>query len=294
MRLARRLLDRSKETRTPPWRLAMRIALSAARRRLPGIRSVPVSIDELGTRIYADLETPFGRSLYRYGFPEAEAHLLRLILRPGDVFVDGGAHIGIFTLLAAARVGETGRVVACEPVPENMALLEANVALNGFSWVDTHMVALGAQTGHAELFSFGGGSALGSYAPATLSGSQRLAVEVKSLDEIVAGLGRRVRLVKLDVEGAELLAMRGASLLLETKADFLLELEPQHLARQNATVADLEHLFHEAGYRAFGLQVDRSRLVLVPMVSWQRPVGNPNIFVTARQEPVPTAAGLSH
>ncbi|MGI8407673.1 MAG: FkbM family methyltransferase, partial [Actinomycetota bacterium] len=213
-----------------------------------------VPIDDRGTRILADLTRPFGRSLYRYGFPEPEAQLLRELLRPGDVFVDGGAHIGVFTLLAAALVGETGRVVACEPVPENMELLEANVALNRFACVETHMVALGEQSGHGALFSFGEGSALGSFAPASLEGSIRMPVEVKTLDEVTVGFVARVRLVKLDIEGAELLALRGAPAVLRAKPDFLLELEPEHLARQNATIGELQTLFSAVGYRGFEIR----------------------------------------
>jgi FkbM family methyltransferase len=259
--------------------------VSLARRRVPGLRSAAVAIDDRGTRIHADLTTPFGLSLYRYGFPEPEVQLLRRLLRPGDVFVDGGAHVGVFTLLAAALVGETGRVVACEPVPENVRLLRANIALNRYHWVDTHMVALGAEAGRAELFSFGSGSALGSFAPAVPDGSRRLTVAVRTLDELAAPFAPNVRLVKLDVEGAELLAVRGASALLESKADFLLELEPEHLARQHARVEDIERLFSEAGYRGFEIRDDRPGMTLTPMKGWRRPLGNPNIFVSARPEP---------
>lgn len=294
MSLPRRLIERAAGAQIPPWRLAGRVAGSSARRRVPGMRSVAVPIDDRGTRILADLTRPFGLSLYRYGFPEPEADLLRKLLRPGDVFVDGGAHIGVFTLLAAALVGETGRVVSCEPVPENMRLLEANIALNGFGWVDTHQVALGEQAGQADLFSFGAGSALSSYAPATHAGSHRLAVEVRTLDDVAGSFGARVRLVKLDVEGAEVLAMRGASSLLQAKPDFLLEVEPEHLARQSSSVAELEQLFAEAGYRGFEIRRSGPVVVLVPMESWRRPPGNPNVLASVRSEPLSTgSAGVN-
>ncbi|MGH9279488.1 MAG: FkbM family methyltransferase, partial [Acidimicrobiales bacterium] len=266
----------------PVWRVAGRCAVSLVRRRVPGLRSVPVTIDAAGTRIVADLSGPFGLSLYRYGFTQPEAALVQHLLRPGDVFVDGGAHIGVFTLLAAAAVGPTGRVIACEPVPENMALLEANVALNGFGWVETHRVALGERRGQAEFFSFEPGSALGSYAPATSEGRHRLTVDVVPLDEVVGSPTSGVRLVKLDIEGAELLALRGAPALLAAKPDFLLELEPEHLARQNATVGELRDLFTTAGYEAFEIRGNAARVSLVPMTAWRRPPGSPNVLVSAR------------
>ncbi|HEX8770336.1 MAG TPA: FkbM family methyltransferase [Acidimicrobiales bacterium] len=281
------MIERSGATGIAPWRLAGRVAMSEARGKVPGLRSAAVTIDDRGTRMWADLSRPFGRSLYRYGFPEPEARLLPALLRPGDVFVDGGAHLGVFTLLAAALVGDSGRVVACEPVPENYQLLQANVALNGFRCVDSHMVALSDRPGRTELFSFGPGSALGSFAPATLAGSRRLEVEVRTLDEVVGSLVERVRLVKLDIEGAELLALKGAAALLRARPDFLLELEPAHLGRQGATVDDLESLFAGTGYRGFNIDEDGSGIVLNPMESWRRPVGNPNILVSARSAPLP-------
>lgn len=289
----RRLGERAQEVQKPAWRLAVRCVVSLVRRLVPRLRLVPVTLDDAGTRIVADLTRPFGLSLYRYGFAEPEAVLVQRLLGPGDVFVDGGAHVGVFTVLAAAAVGPTGRVIACEPVPENMALLEANIALNRFGWVETHQVALGERRGRADFFSFGSGSALGSYAPATRSGSRRLAVEVVPLDELVGTARSRVRLVKLDIEGAELLALRGAPALLAAKPDFLLELEPEHLARQNATVDELRDLFTAAGYRGFEIRRIGSGVSLAPMAAWDRPAGNPNVLVSARTGPLLGARGTA-
>ena len=55
------------------------------------------------------------------------------MLQRGDVFVDVGANIGYFSVLAACLVGEGGQVFAFEPDPDNFRLLRDNVALNGFS-----------------------------------------------------------------------------------------------------------------------------------------------------------------
>ena len=61
-----------------------------------------------------------------------ETELIRRSLAPGARFLDAGANLGYFSVLAAARVGERGRVYAFEPEPRNFALLEANLALNGY------------------------------------------------------------------------------------------------------------------------------------------------------------------
>jgi predicted methyltransferase len=58
--------------------------------------------------------------------PEVTAVFGR-VLRPGDVVIDVGANVGWFTLLAASLVGPGGKVVACEPGPDNLAKLQANI-----------------------------------------------------------------------------------------------------------------------------------------------------------------------
>ena len=86
------------------------------RRRLPGLARVAVPYDSGRSRIIADLRTALGLGLYRYGGVTApELALLRDRLGPGDTFVDGGANVGLFTLVAAARVGPAGRVISFEP-----------------------------------------------------------------------------------------------------------------------------------------------------------------------------------
>ena len=67
----------------------------------------------LRIRLYGDSE--LCRLIYCRNFEVAEREFVNRFLRPGDVFVDVGANIGLFTLIAASRVGPTGRVIAFEP-----------------------------------------------------------------------------------------------------------------------------------------------------------------------------------
>lgn len=100
--------------------------------------------------MHADLRTPLGLRLYRYGFCAVEARVCEALLQPGDVLVDGGANIGLFALRGATVVGSTGRVVACEPGPGTMDLLTANAQANGFAMIDLHQVALSDSVGTAS------------------------------------------------------------------------------------------------------------------------------------------------
>jgi FkbM family methyltransferase len=124
-------------------------------------------------------------------------------LGPGGTFVDVGAHVGQFALVAAARVGPSGRVIALEPHPESFAALEENLALNAARNVIALRCAADVARGTVRL----------AFPPAGNRGAARLAapdepgidVEAAPLAQILAGHGiERVDAMKVDVEGAEL------------------------------------------------------------------------------------------
>jgi FkbM family methyltransferase len=262
---------------------------SLARRRVPALREAVVSLPAHGFRIVADLGTPFGLRMYRYGLCDVDVALAQRLLSPGDVFVDGGAHVGTFSLAAAVAVGSGGRVIACEPDPVTAGLLRANVALNRFSWVDVHEVALSDHAGAALFRPVGTASGLSSLvprpgAPSTDAAGADVEVATATLDDLVGVHHGRVRLLKLDVEGAEVQALRGATRLLTgDRPDLILEVEPTHLARQGSTLGELEALLTDAGYAAYLLRRRPRGFAFDPVVRpWGRPAGGPNLFISAR------------
>jgi FkbM family methyltransferase len=289
----------------PAWRRApcatsLRVASSMLRRHVPGLREATVAFDGGRSRVIADLRTCLGLRLYRYGMRDPELDLVRLLLRPGDVFVDAGANAGLFSLVAAARVGPGGRVVACEPAPRMRAMVERNALLNGFGWVEAHGVALADQPGSAELVVFDGdGSGLSSFSPGSPEGGKRRIVPVTTLDELVpAHEAPRVAAVKIDVEGAEVRVLKGAArLLARCRPDLLVEVDEGHLARQGASARELRAIAEAAGYEAFRIGWDEAGdIELMPVApgdDWARPPlsGSPNLFLTARDEAV-RAAGV--
>ncbi len=257
-----------------------RVLAAALRQPFQRSRRAPVALTG-GARVRADLRTPHGRRLYAYGFCEPAAAAMLSLLRPGDVAIDGGANIGLFTLMAAARVGGGGRVVACEPSPTTMALLRDNVALNAYGWVDLREVALAERPGRLRMRVFTPGSGFSSFAPADTSAGTQVDVAVATLDEVAGDLLERTSLVKLDVEGAELLALKGAPRLLEqARPDFIVELEPEHLERQGGSIGAVQALFEDAGYRGYAIRAG----ALEPLSGeWLRPEGDPNMVVRPRE-----------
>lgn len=130
-------------------------------------------------------------------------------IRPGDVVLDIGANVGFFTLLSSKLVGPDGHVYAFEPFPRNVYYLERHVRLNDVTNVTVQSLAIAATTGNAR---FGDGE---NASQARLSVIGELTVRTASLDDLLAdGRIPRPDFIKMDIEGAEGDALRGAAGLL--------------------------------------------------------------------------------
>jgi FkbM family methyltransferase len=201
-------------------------------------------------RLVADLETPLGLGLYRYGHRDDVLDKILTILHPGDIFIDGGANTGMMTVVAAHRVGHTGRVIALEPAEPARRILEQNVALNGHTNVTILPWALGDKAGKRTFVIFNQHLGLSSFSPIDADGGTVVTVDVRTLDEVAATEhAQHARLVKLDLEGAEVAALRGArNLLALGYADFIVENEPARLRQLGAQSQELFSLFEEFRY----------------------------------------------
>lgn len=131
------------------------------------------------------------------------ARQARALLRPGMRVIDLGANIGYYTLLAAARVGSTGRVAAFEPDPANAALLARSVAANGFTNITLFACAAASARAAVNLLL---DDSNGRLVSADTPGARR--VQAVALDQLL-GPDYPVDLIKMDIEGAEGLALAG-------------------------------------------------------------------------------------
>ncbi len=157
---------------------------------------------------------------------------LREWLQPGDTFWDIGANFGFTALPAARIVGTSGQVIAVEPSPSNLTWLKRHIALNQCDNIVTVVeAAICEQNSGSVTFSLlnDGRSASNSLMfSSTVNGespevTRQISVPAKSLDGLLAEQGRSPKLVKIDVEGAELMVLKGATQLLSSdKAPILL------------------------------------------------------------------------
>jgi FkbM family methyltransferase len=147
--------------------------------------------------------------------PEVQYALSRL-LAPGMVAYDIGANVGFTAMLAAKRVGPSGRVVCFEPQAEAAAQIGHNARLNAFAFVDVHQVALAAAEGDAEFF-VSEESTWGRLSQAGPAPQQSgvIRVPMRRLDDYAAAKGvPPPDVVKMDVEGVEAEVIAGAKALL--------------------------------------------------------------------------------
>jgi FkbM family methyltransferase len=136
---------------------------------------------------------------------EEMAFLLHL-LREGDLFVDVGANVGTYTVLAAKVSG--AHVIAFEPIPGAADALRDNLALNAIeSRVEVRRACVGASRGAVQMTTGEDTTNHVVATPGDLAGT--MTVPVETLDEVLRGLAPI--LIKLDVEGYELAVVRGAS-----------------------------------------------------------------------------------
>lgn len=129
-------------------------------------------------------------------------------VRHGDLVVECGANIGVFTLQLARLVGPEGRVISYEPDPSLRRILERNVSVNGYGNVLVRPFAVADEPGEMSFYRAPknqGDNRLFSHGP----GDESFPVQVVRMDDDLPDDGRRIDLLKIDIQGAEPLALRG-------------------------------------------------------------------------------------
>jgi FkbM family methyltransferase len=252
-RLAARRPEPMPELYTPPaawWTTAPRVR---ARRH--------------GVRLDLDLRDNLQRTLYFTGrYEPGLRRLLERELRAGDVVADVGAHVGVHALPLGRRLRALGggRVIAFEPAPDSAAAIRAGAARNGLApYVEVVETALGETDGTVEIF---GDPRYGAHDAGVRSqfghGDLVARAPVTSLDAWAAATGLdRLDVVKVDIEGAEILALRGARETLRRLRPRLLAIEVKDVVMERGPgdEASLHALLAECGYAPAGEPVRHVR-----------------------------------
>ncbi|MGE0756422.1 MAG: FkbM family methyltransferase [Pirellulaceae bacterium] len=204
-----------------------------------------------GFSLYVAAPDRSSAALRQHGELEpATTQLVETLLQPGDHFVDGGANIGYFTVLAARRVGSAGVVSSFEPSPTLRSQLAANIRLNRLRTARLFPYALADRTGAASFYE-GPSEHSGVSSLRPLANSPRVTdVPLRSLDATYGDAP--VRLVKLDLEGAELLAIKGMHrILTRAQPGLIMEVTDSFLRQLGGSAAELFQRLFDYGYQAW-------------------------------------------
>lgn len=202
------------------------------------------------------------------GLYEAETvRALEQILKPGDTFIDVGAHVGYFSMIAAALVGPTGKVFSLEPEAENYKALLENRTLNNALKVFPFQFAAGAANIETTLWvnsDNDGGHALWNVGIHPFNRKSKEWPKTRyvfqaQLDFLKTDDGRiqqNVKAIKIDTEGAECEVLKGARKLLAANPDCVViaECNDFGLHQMGSSREQLRDLMElELGYRTFVL-----------------------------------------
>lgn len=150
------------------------------------------------------------RSIYFDAYEFLCRRIILCYLKPGSVFIDIGANVGYYSLLANARVGAAGRVLSFEPNPVTAWQLKRNIRLNAARQIELFGVALSDKEGDVQLYCpIDETHGHASMRNQGWQSADNYTVPAKRLDDILPMDIEHIDLVKIDVEGAELLVFRG-------------------------------------------------------------------------------------
>jgi FkbM family methyltransferase len=197
------------------------------------------------------------RSLASGGWEQLNVSLFREAIRPGMVVADVGAHIGYFALTAAKIVGPYGRVWAFEPNPDSLRYLRRSAERNGLvERVTALPIAVSDATGTAE-FHLAPGNRMSSGLFVKHDFERTVRVETGCLDDLVRGA---VDVMKMDVEGAEVRALRGMPRILRQLSTLCIECNPPFLRSSGSSADELLELLDDAGLKVQAIDERKRRL----------------------------------
>jgi FkbM family methyltransferase len=230
-------------------RLADFLGRLACSRNVVGIFPLPD-----GKTAAVDLSDRIQRLMWAAAYEPLVTRCLTALLRPGDTFVDVGAHIGFFSLIASSRVGPTGQVYAFEANCDRFEDLQSNAT--AYPWLVCYSRAVWNKSGPIDFSNpqQPGESGWGKVAAVRKEG-HIVSVDAISLDEWHETAGfPAIRLIKIDAEGSEPFILEGMRRLIsETRPFLIVELNDQLLSEAGYSKGSIIKTIRDNQFRIFAM-----------------------------------------
>jgi FkbM family methyltransferase len=193
-------------------------------------------------------------------FEFREQAFLWSFLRPFDTFLDVGAHCGIFARIASNVISEHGKIFALEPNPDVLGFLQANLPAPA---VSIRKLAITDSNGKAPLWKGGASETALSSLAYHLPTEDHSLVQTSTLDQFIADEQlEQIALVKLDVEGSEMMALKGARSSLAKKSilALLVEFTEDNIHKSGYSAPELANELISFGYHPYRMGHDKVEL----------------------------------
>jgi FkbM family methyltransferase len=248
--------------------MARRLIFESRRRLSPRWIDEPhvVRILDGSPRLAVVPRDAIGRAIFLYGVYEiATTKFVTAALQPGDCFVDVGAHVGYYSVLAGTRVGPAGEVHAFEPVSRLRCQLQRNIEMNGLHNVIAHGTAVWSEEGEIAFYETlsADNSGISSVFPGPARTGMPCKVGATTLDELARRIRRRIDLIKIDVEGGELAVFEGGPRLLDSA-------EAPVLIFEAFEIGPPARLLERHGYEVRCLHYSRAKGIQLPGIDGER------------------------
>lgn len=230
-----------------------------------GLRDHPrqaMARTRFGDRLHVDTQDLIQRYIYTFGLWEPHlTYWLRGRLKPDDVFVDVGANIGYFSVLASGLVGIGGQVVSVEASPTFHGILLDQARVNGCDNIRAVNAAVSDKR-RVLRFNLASSQNMGANSIVPYDGPAESSFQIgaKPLPEILSEWElTRARVIKIDVEGAEGAVVRGLAPVLDRlrpDAELTVEVTPHRMAELGDSVEELLDTFERRGFHTYRLVND--------------------------------------
>jgi FkbM family methyltransferase len=155
------------------------------------------------------------RSIYFTGtYEKGTLYIIKNILNKGDTFIDVGANIGLMSVFASKVIGGSGKVIAFEPNPNTLALLKNNIELNKCTNITTSDYAIGNANETAKIYDRWDSNRGSATLIKPEKSTDSYDIKISTLSDVLSD-SQKIDLIKLDIEGYELEALKGAENILK-------------------------------------------------------------------------------
>lgn len=213
---------------------------------IPIEKKIKIYVPDYSLRGFMFLKYLFFKNAYEVNTTE----IIKKLIKPGENFIDIGASVGYYSLLAAKKIGMKGRVYSFEPNEKVFNVLKRNIEINNFKNVIPINKAVSNFNGKKTFFL---GNILGHSSFRSQVGGEKKEVQVVTLDNFFKHKKIRVDWIKIDVEGAEGFVVEGAKKIISKNKNIkiILEWSPKHLKEMGYKPLKLLHLLYNMNFKIF-------------------------------------------